>query len=361
MPDVFISFAQPDKDLANKLRALLTAVDLTWYFAPEDLPRSDGDWEENILKDGLKESRYFLPILTRESLHRSWVLFEAGAAAALKLPFLITHVHGIDEKEINFFPHGAKPFHFKLYEKPALKQLILKIGEGRFRSERDRQAFVANVNDVFARQPNVIEEVLCRARRRWVFIAGNHPRVRSKRVISDKFIRLLSAKLIEAGFNISACPQVEPVGKVALETAAKWVASGQRCPLTGCKIDYEIAGLYPLDRELRTGGIHAPDIINRWQDKLLEFRRSYLTDKDWLIVIGGNEGSEEEFDAVRALNAGGKQRIKVCFVTCFGGAAQELSRQFASNKNQLYFDACEGRTDGRRPETLVENILKIMT
>ena len=87
--DVFISFAEPDRKLANILHELFNAVGISSYFAPEALRKTPHDWEDGILRKGLRQSDCFVPIFSKHSLNRKWVIFEAGAATALgrKIPF----------------------------------------------------------------------------------------------------------------------------------------------------------------------------------------------------------------------------------------------------------------------------------
>lgn len=365
--DVFISFAEPDRMLAEKLSELLRALGLSWFFAPRNLPRdSPNDWQKGILEEGLEQSRCFIPIFTRQSLHRRWVLFEAGAAAALKLKFLVTHVDGVEDKEINLFPYAHHLIHFKLYEEQHLKDLVTNIQRAKTDSHANLDSFSSKVDTVFVERRSLVDAVLCRARRRWVFIAGNRPEGRNPGNSVDmkhlkKVVELLSTRLIEAGFNISACPQVKPVGKIALEAAQKWMATDAPCPVTGCRVDYEIAGIYPIDQELRRTKLKDRHIQTRWREHLLEFRMSYLSDKDWLILIGGNRGSIEEFEAVDRLNED-SHGIKVCFITCFGGAAKKLCLSRRKNRQTLYIDGCSGKC--RKWDdlsVLVDNIVQQMT
>ena len=344
--DVFISYAQPDAVLAEKLCDLLRALDLKPFFAPAHLPKESAkDWEKGILKNGLNKSRCFLPLFTHQSLHRPWVLFEAGAAAALKMQFFIAQVHGVDDKEVNLFPYAHNFIHSKLYHEEDLKNLLINIHKTKSKSGKESESFRRKVDQVFVDRRVVVDAVTCQARRRWIFIAGNQAKatIEEDQIKSEdlkEFTQLVSTQLIEQGFNISACPQVETVGKVALETADEWTAHGRSCPITGCEVDYEIGGIYPIDQKAYKSKLMDARAKTRWQEHLLQFRKSYLSNKDWLLVIGGNEGSAEEFQAVQELNNERNFGIKVCFVTYFGGSAFKIFKK-KSNENHLYFDGCQ--------------------
>ena len=49
---VFLSFAQPDRELAEKLSGLFEDIRETVYFAPETLRRSAGgeEWRKHVLQ-----------------------------------------------------------------------------------------------------------------------------------------------------------------------------------------------------------------------------------------------------------------------------------------------------------------------
>ncbi len=118
--------------LAEDLRALLSAAKLSSFFAPKSLPKeTPQEWERGILDEGLRQSRAFVPLFSRQSLSRRWVLFEAGAAAALRLKFFITHVEGIDEREITAFPYTHHLYHYKLYSEDDLRNLVINLLKGK--------------------------------------------------------------------------------------------------------------------------------------------------------------------------------------------------------------------------------------
>lgn len=363
--DVFLSFAEPDRELAKKLHALFSAAKLSCYFAPKDLPKeTPEEWQKGILQQGLKQSRCFVPVFTRQSLIRRWVLFEAGAAAAHNLKFLVTHVNGVDAQEISQFPYTQHLFHFKLYVEENLRDLLLNVYKEKHGQNQNEESFRQQLDHVFSQRQKLVQAVICRAKRRWIFIAGNTPTQVAPKSVNTKdipkFVRRLSSKLMDHGFNLSACPQVKSVGKIVLDTAEKKISQQSVCALTGCDVDYEIAGIYPIDREVRLSTA-ANRIRTRWMEHLLEFRKSYLVNKDWLILIGGNNGTLEEFEAAQQLNAETSQCLRVCFVRCFGGSAARLNRKLKSLPNsELYYNGCEGwrRSDGIN--ALVDNVVKII-
>jgi TIR domain len=365
--DAFISYADPDIDLAQDLNELFEAAGLKTFFAPKNLPKmSAQNWEKDILENALKKSRCFVPIFTRESLKRRWVLFESGAAAASKLAFFVTHVDGIEASDVNLFPYMHNKIYCKLHRRDDLQQLVLNVAQLKYRESSDLVEQTQRVDKLFNGHNVLVEKILCKARRRWVFIAGNTPKVTSKAGVMPakdipNFVRLLSAQLMESGFNLSACPQVTAVGKVVLKTAQKRIADGKTCSTTGCEADCEIAGIYPIDRVLSLTGVSSKRIMERWSGLLLQFRQTYLSNKEWVVIIGGNKGSEEEFHTVCKLNQSRDLGIRVCLITCFGGVSRDLKNSVDFNSaKELYFDGCAGWKQAQGYIQLVENVVNLM-
>ena len=369
--DVFISFAEADRDLALKLVALFKAVQMKAFFAPVELPKnSPQDWEKGILENGLKRSRCFVPIFTKNSINRKWVLFEAGAAAALKLDIFASRVEGIEDREIREFPYATRFQNFKLFNPESLKELLVAVATSKCKPEhleQKREQIREKWDDVYENRRELINRFLCEARKRWIFIAGNIPTEASidKTVITDQiqyFVKHLAVDLLRDGFNLSACPQVKPIGGVVLRTAEAFMAERDSCTMGGCEVDYEIAGIHPIDKNPSFADLSNKKAISRWHNHLLLYRRSYLENKDWLIVLGGNEGTKDEFDVVQSINESKLHHdIKVCFIPCFGGTAKKLNDDRSVFKHKkLYFNGCENWNESEGFEKLAETIASII-
>jgi hypothetical protein len=369
--DVFVSFAESDRELALKLVALFKAVQMKAFFAPVELPKnSPEDWEKGILEKGLKKSRCFVPIFTKTSINRKWVLFEAGAAAALKLPIFATRVEGIEDREIREFPYATRLQNFKLFSPDSLRELLVAVATSKCKPEhleQKREQIRGKWDDLFENRRELINKFLCEARKRWIFIAGNIPTEISidKTILDEQiqlFVKHLTINLLRSGFNLSACPQVQPVGGVVLRNAETFMAEKDSCTMGGCEVDYEIAGIHPIDKNPNFTDLSNKKAINRWHNHLLLYRRSYLENKDWLIVLGGNDGTKDEFDVVHSINESKLHHdIKVCFIPCFGGTAKKLNEDRSIFKNKkLYIDGCKNWKESEGFEKLAENVASII-
>jgi hypothetical protein len=80
--DVFVSFATPDREIAEEVTRLLEAQGLRVFFSPKELEGGDS-WEEKI-RIALVGSGELCLIISKASLNREWVLTEWGAAWATK-------------------------------------------------------------------------------------------------------------------------------------------------------------------------------------------------------------------------------------------------------------------------------------
>lgn len=329
----FLSFASPDRRIVQALRDLFGVVDAKVYFALEELPRAGTpEWMEAI-RSGISESSSFVPIITRNSLTRSWVIYETGAADALSLPRCPARVAGISIDEMRFIPGGEK-FVFNLYDKFSAIELIIGVlkkhgalqrGEGVY-----RKALVASEE---------LKRLVSLAQERWVFIAGSLPTGENARrypsslqvegvtlgpaEVLARVARDVTRGLLTAGFSVVSCANVEYVGKEVMTAAHQWMA-GQ-----AGKIErrYKIGGLYPIDRLAREEQTEEQRLFLR--GTLRNFRKSYLSGNEWLLLLGGNQGTWEEYEAVMDID-----NIRLAALPGLGGTAKRLLTEQV--KNCLY-------------------------
>lgn len=367
--DVFISYADPDQELARLLQQLFHAVGISAYYAPDGLPRSPHDWENGLTQRGLKQCDFFVPIFSRHSIDRKWVLFEAGAANALGKRVFATKTEGISLDEIKRFPCAHRLQPFSLYDRNSLKVLLEQIGKAKHGKDHGKyDQFLGEVDKLLSsprsnRRANWADQLICQARKRWIFIAGNIPKTLmspSQSAVDEfhGFVRELTLCLFQAGFHLSACPQVPFVGRVVFDTAEGLITNNRFCGPNGCEVDYEIAGLYPIDEQSRiettipNGGWK-----DEWKKHLMKFRRSYLENKDWLVIIGGNAGTMDEFQAVKDINEGRNHSIKTCVVSHFGGTGKALIEDAFFHKHpRACFDGCKGWS----PQDGIEKLAKLV-
>lgn len=79
-PKVFVSYAKPDQALARDVfRALRPMKVDVWS---DDLLRAGDDWQD-VLRSRLRESNYFVFLLTPRTFESPWAMQELGAAWAL--------------------------------------------------------------------------------------------------------------------------------------------------------------------------------------------------------------------------------------------------------------------------------------
>jgi hypothetical protein len=364
----FISFAQPDKELAEALHKLLTHVGLTSHYAPKDLPEKlPTGWKKGIIEVGIRKSSSFILICTKQSLNRSWVLFEAGAAAALGVKCYCTRVQSVSDADIESIPDPDDLYHFKLFERHDLQNLLINVA--REHLGEACQEVLENINKIFVTPPHrLVSNLLTIAASRWIFIAGNVPRgghpFPQKRVHQmNSFVAQLTQRLLDAGFSIAACPQIETVGKEALKTAEKYIAdnSDGNSAKADC-VDYEIGGLWPIDSILRTKPLGWKRAESKWQEHLMRFRKSYLYKQEWLFLLGGTEGTLEEYQAAEAINRERGAKIKTFSIPCFGGTAAKVFQKLENKPGCQYLEPCRKCKDMgnkcRKIDQIVDKIKK---
>ncbi len=361
----FISFAEPDRPLADLLHQVLSHVGLPSYYAPKEIPpKTPTRWQKGILDDGIRKSDAFILICTKESLSRSWVLFEAGAAAALGGNCYCTRVESVSDADIRSIPDPLDLYHYKLYNSKELQDLLCHIAADHFGAAC--QDAVQKINYMFATEDRLLGELMSLAATRWVFIAGNVPRkspliARKRKLHMRAFVKDLTERLMKSGFSIAACPQVTSVGKVALNTAEAFVASLPRGkPFGSSRVDYEIGGLYPVDRMLRRKGLKSTRAESKWQEHLIKFRKSYLEKQEWLVLIGGTEGTREEYQALEAINNERRAKVKTYPIPCFGGSAAAIFRELVQ-ADTAYLKPCIGCRAGNSKCPNLQDIVDTMS
>lgn len=318
--DVFISFAEPDKLLAHELCLLLEEVDLRGYYAHEELGRAGtSDWRKQI-HDGIRRSRCFLPIMTRSSMWRPWVLYERGAADANGLELVPARVQGLSQRDLSAIPFGD-PYVHVLFDKDGLKRLVLDLWRY-IHPKMEKGNALTTVVDNSEHAENVIRI----AKTRWVFIAGSKPEDEeiydpALKVIGKpglegpavlrRVARDIANGLLDSGFNLMSCPEVPDVGKVVSDTVLERLDSSKSIDANR----YRIGGIYPVRELLKLGegSFEKRGHVANW---LSEFRTQYLAPVEWLVILGGNEGTKAE--AMAATN----ELTKICTIPALGGYGQ---------------------------------------
>jgi hypothetical protein len=193
------------------------------------------------------------------------------------------------------------------------------------------------------------------AGRRSVFIAGSVPRdqaildgnsVRNEPALRGEIaLEYVAADiaraLLCAGFDVASCPEVPRVGESVSMAANRWLAE-QNEPEDSER--YSIAGLYPIDRD-RRAAMMGPRERTQWQRLFMAYRASYLQKYEWLLVVGGKDGTMEEIEAARKLSS-----VGVCLMPQFGGSVMEIwstlkpeERGPLTPEDRIWDDSLRGR------------------
>jgi hypothetical protein len=335
---VFISYAEPDTPLAQALVNLLGELRIDCYYAPTSVPEgASSNWPQEIINKGIRRSNCFIFVCSPNSLSRPWVLFELGAAAGFRKKCLYACVQGIRDAEIESIPHVGQYYHFRLNKEVELAALLAHVGHA---MREDENVFRVKINRLFTHPRKPLQDVMSLSAQRWVFIAGNAPKPKQRfapaaRMRLRVFVRSLTEELLQKEFSIAACPQVTAVGKIALDTAQASAA------VRGGHVDYEIGGLYPVDREVRKNPMGTRRAQSKWQEHLIAFRKSYLEKHEWLVLIGGADGTKEEHEAFDGVNKVRHKQDRIYPIPCFGGYARELFEKMRHSRPALLMPCTE--------------------
>jgi hypothetical protein len=307
----FISYANADSELAENVKALFNFMGHEAYFAPVALKEEAGEeWRAKVIK-GMRESHCILPIYTRNSIDRPWVMYELGVADALGLPKFPARVSEISPEEANL--PGKDVQIFKLFDIEDLIDLFTNaicLRDNPSGEEAKKLRLRNSVKTWLSNQKET-KNIVYIAKTRWVFIAGSVPEnmkiedaehvttikteIDFNKRVSD-FLSKLTVNLLDAGFSLTSCPQVPNVGKIVTGESIAWLSNNPE--QTG---RYRMGGIYPIDRDLRQLEIDE-SFKSVWNEHLLEFRKRYMESHEWLLIIGGNEGTLEEYVAAKEMH-----------------------------------------------------------
>jgi hypothetical protein len=318
----FLSFADPDREIVGALHDLFWHMREPTYFAPSELPRTGSPaWREEIIK-GIHRSYCFVPIYTRHSIQRPWVLYESGVADSIDLPRFPARVSGLDVSEVDYLPSPGA-YVYSLFDKDSLADLLISVCACK---GGNKDKIIADAHRV-VETSGFADKIVKLSKTRWVFIAGNVPSDQAalQSQISwfstmedytaqlQTFVARLTQTLLANGFSVAACPQVSAVGLQVINTAVDSMATETFAQ----PVDYRISGIYPIDREARKS-ILSETAKRQWLAHIMEFRKSYLDDQEWLLTIGGNQGTAEEYAAAKDC------KLKILPIPCFGGTSKRI-------------------------------------
>lgn len=329
----FISYAEPDRQLAENISRLFDLLDHQAYIASDNLPKAGtSEWRHEIIR-AIRSCHSFLPVYTHHSVRRPWVLYESGVADSAKLTRFPARASCITPTTVDFLPSGSA-LSYDLSDKRALASLITNICLLR---EQHKSEVTSRVKRIFSQHTDIVDSIITYARTRFVFIAGNAaenaqniPWYSTKIDYEARlrtFVEILSETLLQSGFSIAACPQVHSVGM----HVTRKVLDCMDTQGYDRSVSFRIAGIYPIDRDARDIKL-SDSAKNHWLKQIMAFRRSYLADQEWLVLLGGNAGSNEEYVAAREIG------LKIFAIPCFGGTAAAIHRTIKS----VQINPCKG-------------------
>ena len=333
----FLSFASPDKELAESINYLFADFDEQICYSDLSLSKAgEPDWRNQII-ESIQQSNAFITLYTNNSIKNPWVLYELGLAEASSITRYPVIVDGISKNDIRL--PGKDVLFYELYKPEKLKDLIRNILKIKYPS-KDEAHLENRIKRILELSPYT-KKILTIASKRKIFFAGNQPSQHtgiekdSKYSSNDKydiskeicwcsdekeyqkkivnFVDRLTISLLERNLNITSCPQVDLVGKVIAKSATTWLTKNKK------PIDkYQIGGIHPINRFLGNLGEIDDNLQKQWLAHWFKFRKNYLKNHEWLIIIGGNEGTKEEYHAASDLG------INIYAIPCFGGISKKI-------------------------------------
>lgn len=340
----FLSFTSSDKDLADSIHGLFSDFDEEICYSDQALSKAgEPDWRNQII-ESIQQSNAFITLYTNNSINNPWVLYELGLAEASGITRYPVIVDGIKKDTIKL--PGKDVLLYELYNQDKLKDLITNVLSKK-EPTKDRAHLEKRISRILELSPYT-KKILTIASKRKIFFAGNelsqqtevekdskdkpenkHELFKDISWCNDKteynkrlndFVDKLTISLLEKNLNITSCPQVISVGRVVAQSATKWLTKN------GKEIDkYQIGGIHPINRFFGNLGDIDDNLQKQWLAHWFNFRKNYLKNHEWLIIIGGNEGTKEEYYAATELE------MKTYAIPCFGGFSRKIWESIHDN------------------------------
>jgi hypothetical protein len=254
------------------------------------------------------------------------VLFESGVAEAHCLRRFPVRTAGVSLNDIELI--GRDVTVFDLSSPRELTDLVVNVSQVH-NPNQDQDRLRKAIETLLTRN-DYRDTILNLAKNRWVFIAGSLPKeAQDDPALPSRlrtFARQLTISLLQRGFSVISCPQVENIGKVVLEAYLDY-----RKQHRDEAIHYRIGGLYPVDLFAREKSDLDVEIQEAWKQQLHGFRKDYLTDVEWLLLVGGSVGTQEEYKAAREL------QTKICPFHSLVGLAIVSGKNCGALLHGLYY------------------------
>lgn len=326
--DIFISFALRDEDTAKQLKKTLELCGLRVYCSVNE---SYGEKFEDKIIDAISHSALFLAIYTPVYGASRYCDFERGLAVANNLPIFAARTSDVAPDSIQSLPGASGLFSHNISTVDGAETLLKNI--------------FCHLDPIIATQcafdgqptKELIEDLAHGASRRTAFIAGSVPidrRDLDEIRMRDHFVELDHAPaeqklaaiaddttrgLLRAGFIVGSWPVVPGVGNPVFRSAHQFAREDQ-CdePL------HQIGGIWPgyaqQREELRIAGVHLSAAEDRHFARVFaDFRVQYLRHYDWVVILGGQSGTREEFNVAREIDG-----IRIVTVPALGGTGRNV-------------------------------------
>lgn len=326
MATIFLSHSTEDIVLANSIYTLIThyiestdklSGEYNVFYSPISLlqfEHGSDNWKIGIQK-AIEGCSCCIFLLTPNSIENRWVNYELGLATA----------NG--KKIIPIGPHGLN---FKLVIRNEIQLLEISNYSGIIRILQRIFNDILNVDvrpnswGTHPENKSLFNDIIYQSHTKTIYFVGsiseNTTATEVKRI--EEFITTLSQRLLENKCHLASYPSVPYIGKTVAKCALNY----------DCEC-YEIAGLYKFDN-MTDYALRELNINNAVLDNLLtSLRKSYLKGKDCMVIVGGKDNTEHEYDVARKI-----KNLQIFPIPCFGGYAQKLFNKLKMTADFISFD-----------------------
>ncbi len=318
MKTIFLSHSRHDRNVVNALHNLLkqfiannnlsSRYDI--FYSQESLSddKNSQDWKKAIV-DNLRSCDLVVVLWSPHSLNSSWVNYEIGMAHAGNKKIIATGINGID--------YGKYIYNQQVISIENVDN-ILRVLNNIFVDEKiDVNKWMKKISEKEG-DNSPVQKLLREFNNRCIYFVGSKQRNwgrRDKRH-SEKFVRELSEGLLKAKYKLASYPTVPYIGEVVANTCSDY------------KNSYEISGFYKFDNKVCKLATKWTGKKEDWEEIMDRFRDVYLENKHCMIIIGGGENTEKEYNVARK-----RRNLQIFPIPCFGGFAEKLFNELLVTTN----------------------------
>lgn len=342
---LFLSFTEKDKHLADLIYKLLTDVfDFTVFYSRESLTevrKGSPGWNKRI-KEAILECDCFISLLTKNSLARPWISYEAGIADAYDKDILRIKTASISNDSIaKLMPEQKRNINYEIATENGLKKFIKNIYNVCEIQLPSKNFVKLHLSPQSAKK--IVKKITGLSRNRNIFVGGSYyvgkdhikrARLKGSHLEKEEVLievtKQITYELLDNGFTIWCYPFVSEVGKSVALAVYEWCQKKRKKPFNYLRITGGEGKRWKDDSKSFREYTKTGKTFEGLLDAIFKAERKQIIEEmEWVLILGGNR--KAKFEAELALES---KEVKLCSIPTFDGVGLEYWELESSRRHQ---------------------------